>query len=387
MPITAANQVVAHSVSWLWPERIPLGKLVLMDGDPDLGKSLVALDLCARLSTGRPFPDGRPGPGPANALVLSAEDTADDTIVPRLHRLGADMERVFVWRRERDDEDWPWRFPAHVSRLDDALARTDARLAVIDPVMAFLDDSVLCASDQSVRRALAPLMQLAEKHRCALLMHRHLNKQGGNKAVYRGLGSIAFVAACRFAMLVARDPFEPGRCVLAQVRNSLAGPQPSLAYQLSAVDGALPAVEWLGTSLLSADALLAVAARTEYGPRDRAAVFLQQFLAAGPRTAGDIWQAAQQIALSTRTLQRAKRGLGIRSRRVHIDQRPVSYWLLPGQVLPSGLSGSDELDRLFAEMEKQFPPRTPLEMDDLDEEAEGSRRAERVEDELDDDTE
>src|SRR6516165_4581461 len=121
MPVKPADQVTAQAVSWLWHRRIPLGKLLILDGDPDLGKSLIALDLCARLSTGRPFPDGQPGPGPANALVLSAEDTAADTVVPRLQRLGADMRRVAVWNRERDDEDWPWRFPAHIDRLDEAL--------------------------------------------------------------------------------------------------------------------------------------------------------------------------------------------------------------------------------------------------------------------------
>ena len=106
MPFESADQVVTQAVSWLWENRIPLDKLLILDGDPDLGKSLVVLDLCARLSTGRPFPDGRPGSGPANALVLSAEDTPSDTIVPRLHRLGADLGRVFVWERERDDEDY-----------------------------------------------------------------------------------------------------------------------------------------------------------------------------------------------------------------------------------------------------------------------------------------
>jgi hypothetical protein len=366
MPITPAHQVVAQPVSWLWPARIPLGKLGLLDGDPDLGKSLLALDLCARLSRGLPFPDGRPGPGPANALVLSAEDSPADTVVPRLHRLGADLQRVFVWQRERDDEDWPWRFPAHAGRLDDALSRTDARLAVIDPVTAFLDDSVLCASDQSVRRGLAPLIHLADKHRCTLLMHRHLNKQGGSQALYRGLGSIAFVAACRFAMLVGRDPLVPGRCVLAQVRNTLAGPQPSLAYQITGADGAHPAVDWLGTSSSSADELLAGPDHRRDGSRDRAAAFLEQFLAAGPRTSHDIWQAAQKAALSARTVQRAKQGLGVRCRRVTRDGKPVSYWLLPGQELPEGLSDSPEFDRLIAELERQFPPRPPLDDDDLD---------------------
>jgi hypothetical protein len=59
-----ASQIVARPVDWLWPGRLPLGKLAILDGDPGVGKSLVTLDLCARLSTGRPFPDGGPGPGP-----------------------------------------------------------------------------------------------------------------------------------------------------------------------------------------------------------------------------------------------------------------------------------------------------------------------------------
>ena len=364
MPVTSAHHVRAEPVSWLWPLRLPLGKPVILDGDPDLGKSLLTLDLCARLSTGRPFPDGQPGPGPANALVLSAEDAAHDTIVPRLLRLGADVRRVFVWQRGDDAEPWPWRFPADAGRLDDALRQTDARLAVLDPVLAFLDESVLCASDPSVRRALAPLTQLAEKHRCTLLLLRHLNKQGGGKALYRGLGSIAFVAVSRFAMLVGRDPQDPGRCVLAPVRNSLAGPQPSLAYRLCGAEGDQPDVEWLGTSPASADALLAGDGRKP-GSRDEAADFLRQFLADGPRTSHALWEAAQRLGLSVRTLNRAKRQLGIRSCRVYENDRPVSYWVLRGQEEPPGDPPLDpELDRYLRELAERYPGPTPLDEDD-----------------------
>src|SRR6516164_1475079 len=104
MPIVHADRVADEPVSWLWPNMIPLGKLVILDGDPDVGKSLIALDWCARLSTGRPFPDGQPSPGPCNALVLSAEDKASDTIVPRLRHLGADLSRIAVWQHDGDDE-------------------------------------------------------------------------------------------------------------------------------------------------------------------------------------------------------------------------------------------------------------------------------------------
>src|SRR5579859_777021 len=89
--VQPASQVTPRDVAWLWPGRLGLGKLAILEGDPNLGKSLVALDLCARLSTGRPFPDDRPGPGPAAAIFLSGEDGDEDTVVPRLQSLGADL--------------------------------------------------------------------------------------------------------------------------------------------------------------------------------------------------------------------------------------------------------------------------------------------------------
>src|SRR6266545_6255538 len=100
--VVPASQLTARPVRWLWPNRLALGKLAILDGDPGVGKSFLALDLCARLSTGRPFPDGSPCPGPANALVLNGEDGTDDTLVPRLRALDADLDRVFVWHRDSD---------------------------------------------------------------------------------------------------------------------------------------------------------------------------------------------------------------------------------------------------------------------------------------------
>src|SRR5262249_3412575 len=156
--------------------RLPLGHLALLDGDPGLGKSLLALDLCARLSTGRPFPDGSPGPGPAPSLVLNGEDAAGSTILPRLRAAGADLDLVPVLDVTADRSLRPPRFPGDAGPLAQALARTGARLVVLDPVTAFLDREVVVSSDRSVRRALAPLQALADEHRCCVLMHRHLNK-------------------------------------------------------------------------------------------------------------------------------------------------------------------------------------------------------------------
>ena len=112
--ILPVSQLIPSSVPWLWNQRLGLGKLAILDGDPGLGKSLVTLDLCARLSLGRPFADCSPCPGPANCLVLNGEDGNQDTIRPRLQALGADLSRVFVLD-QADDSHAPLRLPTHIN--------------------------------------------------------------------------------------------------------------------------------------------------------------------------------------------------------------------------------------------------------------------------------
>jgi RecA-family ATPase len=175
--VRSAGTLAPREVTWLWSCWLAEGKLAILDGDPGLGKSLITLDLCARLSSGRPMPDNSPGPGgPVNCLILNAEDGAEDTINHRLRALDAQGDRVFVV--ERDEIDWaePIRLPSQIGALEQVIARHEASLVVIDPVMAFLEPRIQINNDQSVRQALYPLQRLAALHRCAVLLVRHLNK-------------------------------------------------------------------------------------------------------------------------------------------------------------------------------------------------------------------
>ncbi len=74
--VLALADVARERVAWLWPGRVPLGKLTVLDGDPGMGKSAVTLDLAARVSRGATMPDGVRGDlaEPAGVLLLSAED-------------------------------------------------------------------------------------------------------------------------------------------------------------------------------------------------------------------------------------------------------------------------------------------------------------------------
>jgi hypothetical protein len=359
MRVLPASQLVERPVEWLWTSRLGFGKLAMLDGDPDQGKSLVGLDLCARLSRGREMPDGSPGPAPASSLILSAEDEPEDTVVPRLKALGADLDRVFVWPWE-DEGDEPLGLPSHLSLLEDALVQTAARLLVLDPVTSFLDRSVAINSDPSVRRALRPLARLLKSRAAAGVLVRHLNKDGGWDPLYRGGGSIGLLASCRSGWLIGSDPEVPGRRVLAQVKNTLAPRQPSLAYELRAEEGKSAVPVWCGESPWTARQLLAGASgRPPTAPeRDRAGDFLSAFLKGGPRPVREVWEAARGQGLSPRTLHRARIELEVRSERVNRDGSQCNYWLLPGQRLPSD---TPELDAALEALEKEYPRPTPLE--------------------------
>ena len=54
--------LVDFGLEWLWPGRIPMNRLSLIEGPPDSGKSFAALSIAAIASAGTPWPDGPQGP-------------------------------------------------------------------------------------------------------------------------------------------------------------------------------------------------------------------------------------------------------------------------------------------------------------------------------------
>ena len=261
--------VEPESVKWLWPGYIPLGKVTVLDGDPGLGKSLLTLDLAARVTTGRDMPNGKPGVFGA-VVLLSAEDDLADTIRPRLDAAGAIVAKVTALEAVGDVDvetgevhERPVYLPQDIPALHQAIEEHGAVLAVIDPLMAYLDGDVNAHRDQDVRRALRPLAQCAQETGAAIVVIRHLNKAPGGKAIYRGGGSIGIAVAARSALLVAEDPDDENKRVVARVKSNLAAPVPALRYQVTQRAEGVVCLEWLGVTEHTATSLLAVPTHSE----------------------------------------------------------------------------------------------------------------------------
>src|SRR5262249_31092517 len=88
--------VESKKIEWLWPSRIPRGKLTIIAGMPDVNKSTVSLDLAARVTRKDELPCGEGRAPLGSVIILSAEDDIADTIRPRLEVAGADLTRVHI---------------------------------------------------------------------------------------------------------------------------------------------------------------------------------------------------------------------------------------------------------------------------------------------------
>jgi len=310
--IVRLDTVKPEKVQWLWYPYIPLGKITLIDGDPGTGKSLFAIDLIARVTSGQPMPDGRRGIQ-GGAVILALEDGLADTIVPRLEAAGGDTSRVVALQGVADAKGC-LRFPtiADVDHIARACDEVQARLLAIDPLMAYMGD-VNSWKDQDIRQGMAPLVRMVEKKNVATMVIRHLNKSSTSHSVYRGGGSIGFIGLARVGLLIAKDPENDDRRILAGIKSNLAPLPPSLSYTINNC-GDTPKLAWGGTSSHTADALLAgPQTPEEKSAFDEAKEFLLDILAEGIVNANEIFRDAKRAGISEKTLRRAKRSLAIRS--------------------------------------------------------------------------
>jgi hypothetical protein len=351
--LVLVGDVDRERVTWLWPSRIPRGKVSVLDGDPGTGKSTLTLTVAAKVTTGSPFPDGaRPERG--DVILLNAEDDVGDTIRPRLEAAGADLTRCWVLPdvHPEGSPPRPPELPADLFLLEDLVKTKRAALVVIDPLMTFLSGQIDSHRDQDVRRVLASLAYMANRTGAAVLIVRHMNK-GQGSALYRGSGSIGIVGAARAGLLVAPDPDDESRRILAMTKSNLAKMPDALAYRL--VDDevyGVARVVWDGASTRTANDLVRQRVDEDEAPALAEAVRVpKEILADGPLAAGNIKRMAATAGVAERTLQRARHALGVTARRQGFGPGAHYVWSMPAdppQAMAQGTHGKHAMDAMDA---------------------------------------
>ncbi len=323
-------------ISWLWPGRIARGKLTLIAGDPGLGKSLVSITLAAAISKGYKWPLEDSSAPIGSVVFLSAEDDPGDTIRPRLDAAEADCTRIHVLHAVKDvDKDGKpiermFSLQSDLKILEELLPSIpDCHLLVIDPISAYLDGTD-SHSNSEVRGLLAPLAKFAADHNIAVVLVQHLNKSSGGSAMYRAMGSIAFIAAARAGYIVTKDQQNPERRLVMPVKNNLAKDTTGLAYSVVTAENGAPVLVWEKEPItMTADEALSPAdSNEEKTNTDWAVEVLEVVLKDGPVPAAIIQKEAKQAGISPKALNRAKEKLGIKPKKA--DFKGGWVWSLPG---------------------------------------------------------
>jgi archaellum biogenesis ATPase FlaH len=322
-------QIQPKPLRWVWRARVPSGKLSLIIGDPDKGKSLLTIDIAARITTGKPFPDGAPSER-GTVIMLSAEDDAEDTTRPRLDAAGADVSRVNLLKavrvvlRDGKQVERGFSLESDIDALDDAIKQTpDARLIVIDPVSAYLGGAD-SHNNAEVRGLLAPLAELAARTGVAILAVTHLRKSGG-AAIYRAMGSLAFAAAARAVWGIAEDA---EKRIMVRVKGNLSHDPGGLAYRIDVTSG-IPVIAWEpGVVDMRADDVLGgLDSREDRCERREAEAWLKDFLARGPKPASEVERQSKRAGFAPATVRRASDALRVKKQKSGFDSG--WEWRLP----------------------------------------------------------
>ena len=311
-----AADVELESVNWLWSGRLARGKITLIAGDPGKGKSQISLDVAARISTGSEWPDGGYATQ-GSVLILSAEDAANDTIVPRLVAAGGNLHRVHILKSVNEGKARQRSFclDSDLTALGHKVeAVGDVALVIIDPITSYMGN-IDSHRTTDVRAVLEPVAAWAERHDVAVLAISHPPKAPQSKAINSVTGSLAFVAAARLVFLVTPEP-ETERLLLLPVKSNIGPGAAGMGYQIVAQEIArgiaTSRIEWDNqpVKVTADDAIRAW--QTEKSKAINAAEdFLQNFLGLEARPAKEVEAAASEAGIAYRTLMRAKRNLKI----------------------------------------------------------------------------
>ena len=195
-------------------------------------------------------------------------------------------------------------------RIEQAIIQTNAKLLILDPLQAYLGENIDMNRANEARSATKKLSAISERTGCGIILIGHMNKGSASKAAYRGIGSVDFYAVARSVLLVARVPEQPNIRAIAQIKSNLALEGETNAFRLDE-----NGFEWIGGYDVSVDELLS--GFISSNKQNQAEALLKKLLDEHKSLPwSDIIAKGKSIGVSARTLDNAKKQLGITSVRV-----------------------------------------------------------------------
>jgi putative DNA primase/helicase len=223
-----ASELKIRPTTWLWPGRIPNAKLTLLVGAPGSGKSALAINIIAAVTTGGAYPC-REGNAPRGSVILVSPNGDPDVLVPRLKAAGADLSRVQILR-DVPGPDGPRRFD-----LATDLPLLDAAVQTIKDLRVIVIDALSLPTGREARRATGALFDqlgaLAQARDIAIMTI--VQPAGLDRGAHAAFFETLADSPARAGLLIELDPADQKRRLLLQVKNELAPDAGTLAFRIT----------------------------------------------------------------------------------------------------------------------------------------------------------
>jgi len=308
---TTASEIEAQPISWFYQPFIPIGTVSILLGDGGDGKSFYSLALATAISRGLSLPGMENALlPPSDVIVMNGENPWAKVIKPRLEMLGADCTKI------HRINDGGKRLTLADRRIEAAIRKHNAKLTIIDPMQSYLSENFSMNRAESVRPALMHLEKVAEETDSAILILGHISK-GRGKAQHRGLGSVDIVNSVPSVLVLGKaEGLDSDVRAVAHMKSNFAELGVTHLFRLNKATG----FNWEGEDdSITPDDIMrfnAAKARDDKTKVAEAVEFLEDLLDFGEVPAAEAIELAEEEGISKRTLDRAKKKLGIKPRKV-----------------------------------------------------------------------
>ena len=213
------ENVKIQEVNWLWKGMLAKGKVHLLSGNGGRGKTTLMLAIAAAITNGKAFPGEDHDRDKSAVLYISAEDSTEDTLLPRFLAAGGDGSLLNIPTRLITPDGLYFSILDHAQMLANWVRTTQSNLVVLDPGTAFCGSNVDNNNATQIRAVMARLQEVAELSGAAVMVLNHMTKSTKASPVNRVLGSGAWVHASRLVWGVAE--VEEGFRVLGLLKSNL----------------------------------------------------------------------------------------------------------------------------------------------------------------------